>query len=173
MMPDRSEHRCHTIDMSPGGVLLSAMVSPYRGQRIIAYLLDIGRIEGLVTRVLRDRFAISLVSSLRKKETTASSLTWLGNHEDLGLPENRRSERILLARPAVTLQLANGRILAGQVLDISMNGAALATAAALPTGQALTLGARPAQVIRSFNGGCAVQFLVPISADDLHSNMML
>jgi len=171
MLPDRTEHPCETVDMSPGGLLLKAPVGPYRGQKVIVYLADLGRVEGVATRILRDRFAISITSSARKREKTASSLTWLGNREELGLPENRRSERIMLARPFVTLRLDDGSQHSGRVLDVAMGGAAITTSIRLPVNSPVSVGRRAARIIRHFDDGVVVQFIMPISPDDLHSHL--
>ena len=45
MLADRREFPCQTIDMSPGGVALFAPVKGTAGERVVAYIDQLGRIE--------------------------------------------------------------------------------------------------------------------------------
>ena len=47
MLADRREFPCQVIEMSPGDATLIAPVSGIDGERIIAYLDQIGRVKGL------------------------------------------------------------------------------------------------------------------------------
>ena len=44
-----------------------------------------------------------------KREKFADQLTWLANRQALGMPEDRRHERIVPRTPNTTLILPNGR----------------------------------------------------------------
>src|SRR6476661_245392 len=59
MLPDRQEFSCKTIDISAGGLLVQCEVPPYRRQRVVVYLDQLGRVEGIATRVTKDSFAVS------------------------------------------------------------------------------------------------------------------
>ena len=65
MLEDRTEHPCQVIDMSPGNVAFRADRMGAPGERVIAYLDHIGRIEGIVTRRLDDGFAMTIIASER------------------------------------------------------------------------------------------------------------
>ena len=171
MMPDRTEHRCVTVDMSPGGVMLQSLVLPFARQKIIVYLDELGRLEGEVTRVLRDRFSLQLTATSRKMDRTAASLTWIANREGLGLSEHRRSERFELAQPGVMIQLGEGRQIAGRVLDLAEHGAAIAVPYPLAVGERVSVGRAEARVIRVFDRGCAVEFCRPLSPGNLTSQL--
>lgn len=173
MMPDRSEHACETVDISPGGMMIRSLTQPYLGQRIVAYFSEIGRVEGTVTRVLRDRFAVGAASTPRKRDKTASTLTWLGNRDDLGLPENRKHERIQLTHAATVITLPDGRTAPARILDASTEGAALATAVTIPADVAFKVGRRAARIARVLMDGYAVTFVRPIPADEWHRDIVL
>lgn len=49
MRPDESEHDCVVDDMSPFDATISCETTPEVGERIVAYLDHVGRIEGYVT----------------------------------------------------------------------------------------------------------------------------
>ena len=51
MRSDRQEFDCELIDASPNGVALSSAAGVQLGERIVAYLNQIGRVEGRVARI--------------------------------------------------------------------------------------------------------------------------
>ena len=56
----------------------------------MAYLDNLGRIEGVVTRAFEGGFAVRILASLYKRERIANLLTWLVNQKSLGLGEERK-----------------------------------------------------------------------------------
>ncbi len=173
MLSNRQEFPCQTIDMSPGGV---ALIAPVRGapkERVICYIDQIGRIEGTVARLLDNGFALSLNVPLLKREKLADQLTWLGNRHALGMPEDRRHERVAPRSPRAILQMPDGRTFQVRLIDVSISGAAFTSEVHPPVGTAVTIGATPAHVVRGFNGGVAVEFARPFSADADPSTLQL
>ena len=65
MLPNRQEYPCQTVNMSPGGVLFVAPVKGAVGDRVIAYLEHIGRIEGQIARHVPDGFAMTVAATPR------------------------------------------------------------------------------------------------------------
>lgn len=53
MLTTRQEATCRAVDMSPGGLSLETSVQVRPGERIVAYIDEVGRIEGLVARTTR------------------------------------------------------------------------------------------------------------------------
>ena len=51
------------------------------GERIVAYLDHVGRIEGIVVRVVEGGFAVRILASAAKRERIVNLLTWLINQE--------------------------------------------------------------------------------------------
>jgi hypothetical protein len=60
MLPDRREFPCQIINMSPGGLALLAPGIGNVGDRVIAYLDHIGRVEGKITRIIDNGFAMTV-----------------------------------------------------------------------------------------------------------------
>src|SRR5271155_1733091 len=60
MREDRQEFSCVTIDISPGGIAFSSENPGGVGEKIIAYLNQIGRVQGVVARHFYGGFAISM-----------------------------------------------------------------------------------------------------------------
>lgn len=171
MMLDRTEHRCMTLDMSPGGILLQALVLPYPREKIVVYLDELGRLEGQVTRVGKDRFALRVTATANKMEKTAASLTWLANRDGLDLRGDRRSQRWDLAQPGVTLHSDRGRA-PGRILNLADHGAAIAVRCELAVGDRVSVGLAAARVVRIFEQGCAVEFFEPLDPADLKDERM-
>ena len=173
MLPNRQEYPCQTVDMSPGGVLLVAPVKAPVGDRVIAYLEHIGRVEGEVARHVPDGFAMTVSATIRKRDKLAAQLTWLANREALGLEEDRGHERIVPRQLTCIMRLPNGRELAVRLIDISRSGAAVTMENPLDIGTAVVLGRTAGRVIRHFPGGVAVEFNLPISPDRFDENIKL
>lgn len=173
MMADRQEYPCETTDMSPGGVLLRAPVCGEIGDRVIVYLEHLGRIEGTITRHVPGGFALSISAAARKKDKLASQLTWLANRQALGLPEDRRHERITPKVLSTTIKLDSGRTIAVRLIDISLSGAAMTTSYKPALGVGLLIGSTTAKVVRHFQDGIAVEFRLPLSPDRFDESIIL
>src|SRR5207245_3497894 len=148
MLPDRREFPCQIINMSPGGLALLAPGIGNVGDRVIAYLDHIGRVEGKITRIIDNGFAMTVGATARKRDKLAAQLTWLANRHILSLPEDRRHGRITPRNPAGRLILANGVNIAVRVIDISESGAAISTTERPEIGSPVTIGKTPGRVVR-------------------------
>lgn len=160
MLEDRSEHACQVIDMSPGDVAFRGERAGELGEKVIAYLDHIGRIEGVVTRRLDGGFAMTIVASERKRDKLAAQLTWLANKHELDLPEDRRHERVLPRNPMSVLQFEDGRKYQCRIIDLSLSGAAVELDVKPAIGVAVTLGTMRGRVVRHFEDGIAIEFAV-------------
>ena len=173
MLPNRQEFPCQTIDMSPGGVSMAAPVKGDIGDRVIAYLDALGRIEGKIVRHLDDGFALALSVSLAKRDKLGDQLTWIANRQALGLPEDRRHERIAPRNPFSMMKLADGREYRVRVIDISLSGVALKSDFQPPLLERATIGNTPGRVIRHFEGGIAIEFMRLLPAGHFDKDIAL
>jgi c-di-GMP-binding flagellar brake protein YcgR len=160
MLEDRSEHPCQVADMSPGNVALISEQRGAPGEKIIAYIDHIGRIEGVLTRTLDDGFAMTILGSDRKKDKLAAQLTWLANRHELDLPEDRRHDRVAPRNPITILALNDGRQYECRIVDLSLSGAAIEIDVKPALGTPITLGTMRGQVVRHFEDGVALEFAV-------------
>jgi hypothetical protein len=158
MLEDRSEYPCQVVDMSPGDVSFRSDHPGQLGEKVIAYLDHIGRIEGVVTRRLDNGFAMTILASERKRDKLAAQLTWLANKHELDLPEDRRHERVQPRNPMSILQLADGRQYQCRLIDLSLSGAAIEIDVKPALGVAVTLGTMRGRVVRHFEDGIAIEF---------------
>ncbi len=126
MLADRREFRCQVVNMSPGGAALVAPVAGNPGERVIAYVDHLGRLEGKIARTLDNGFAMTIEATLRKRDKLAAQLMWLANRHILNLPEDRRHGRFIPRRTMARLILPNGTNVACRIIDVSESGAAIA-----------------------------------------------
>src|SRR5664279_3167858 len=134
MLEDRREFPCQTQNMSPGSVALTTPIVGRVGERVIAYIDHIGRVEGQITRAYEGGFAMNINATLRKKDKLAAKLTWLANRHELNLPEDRRHDRVTPNITSVTVSLPDGREYRARVIDMSLSGAAVALDVKPPIG---------------------------------------
>ena len=153
--------------------MLTAPVPGEVGERVIAYLEHVGRIEGQITRSSDRGFAFTITATPRKRDKLASQLTWLANRHALGLPEDRRHERVIPRNPVATMKLDSGREFAVRLIDVSLSGAAVAHDDKLPIGTSVMIGRMPGKVVRHFGDGLAIEFLLPLSPDRFDENIVL
>lgn len=173
MLPNRMEYPCQTVDISPGGLHLVAPAKANPGDRVIVYLEHLGRIEGTAVRTTMEGFAMTITATSRKREKFTAQLTWLANRDELGLPEDRRHERIVPRNPRSTLALEDGSEHVVRIIDISLSGAAFSTDQELSINTPVKIGGTAAKIVRRFDGGYAAEFRFPLSADVLDENLEL
>lgn len=168
MLANRTEYDCAAVDMSPGDVMISAPALPKIGERVIAYIDHIGRLEGHA-KALADRgsFVMTINATERKREKLAAQLTWIANRHELGLPEDRRHDRLTPRRTLTEITLEDGRKIPCRLIDLSLSGAAVDMDGRLPVGTPLRLGSMRARVVRHFADGIAIEFSSVQSRDSL------
>ena len=158
MLADRREFPCQVTDMSPGGMAVIAPVSGQIGERVIAYVDHVGRLEGVITRQFQNGFAMTVSATIRKRDKLAAQLTWLANRHILNLPEDRRHGRFTPRNPAARLILPNGLNVACRIIDLSASGAAIKTDQRPELGALVTIGKTTGRVVRHLEEGFAIEF---------------
>src|SRR6195256_7034121 len=77
MLPGRPEYPWQVANMSPGGMALIVPVSGQEGERVIAYIDHLGRLEGKIARLYQNGFAMAVSATPRKRDQLAARLTWV------------------------------------------------------------------------------------------------
>src|ERR1700741_2225658 len=173
MLPDRREFPCQIINMSPGGLALLAPGIGNVGDRVIAYLDHIGRVEGKITRIIDNGFAMTIGAPARKRDKLAAQLTWLANRDILNLPEDRRHDRIVPRNPIAVLTLEDGQRMSCRIMDLSLSGAALAAESKPPMKSMVRIGCVPARVVRYLEEGFALEFTHPQELETLEESVTM
>ncbi len=171
MLEDRHEYPCQVIDMSPGGMAMITPVTGKVGERVVAYLDHLSRVEGKIARLIDGGFAVELSNTVRKRDKIANVLTWLANRDELNLPEDRRHDRFVPKNPITKMILPDGSVHVCRMIDVSLSGAAVETSATPEMGDAVTLGKMHARVVRRIEGGIALEFAAVQSRELLEQHI--
>src|ERR1700692_617359 len=105
MLEDRREFPCQVVNMSPGGMAVIAPQCGRLGERVVAYIDHVGRLEGMIARIYPSGFSMTISASQRKRDKLAAQLTWLANRSILDLPEDRRHQRVEARDQATTVRM--------------------------------------------------------------------
>jgi len=170
MLADRREYPCQVVNMSPGGIALIAPVTGDVGERVIAYVDHLGRLEGTVARHIENGFAMTISATARKRDKLAAQLTWLANRSILNLPEDRRHGRFVPRIVSAHLVLPSGLNIGVRIVDISLSGAGIATDVRPEIGGHVTLGRIPGRVVRHLEEGFAIEFTRLQHPDSVEEN---
>jgi hypothetical protein len=171
MLEDRREYPCQTQNISPGSVAVMTPVVGRPGERVVAYIDHVGRIEGKIARVFNGGFAMSINATTRKRDKLAAKLTWLANRHELNLPEDRRHDRVTPKTPTTLITLPDGREYRARIVDVSLSGLALNVEVKPPIDSPLMTGKIRGRVVRHFEEGIAVEFVTQQTVASLEQNL--
>ena len=171
MLSDRQEYPCQIANMSPGGMALITPVSGQEGERVIAYIDHLGRLEGKIARLYQNGFAMTVSATPRKRDKLAAQLTWIANRHILNLPEDRRHGRITPRNPVTHLAMPNGINMTCRLIDLSLSGAAVLTDQRPAIGTIISLGKVQGRVVRHLEDGFAIEFTRLQHPDFLEENI--
>lgn len=159
MRTDRHEYPCRTVDISVGGAAFSTPVQLEVGEQIIAYVDEVGGLEGVVSRVFDGGFAMHLRATRHKREKLAARITWLINRNEIEGLEARTHDRVNPPQQQTTIRIAEGVTVKCQLIDVSLSGASIATEARPPVGSEIMVGKLRARVMRHHERGIGVRFV--------------
>ena len=162
MRADKSEQTCTLKDISVGGaaiVLEEGSVSVPVGERVVAYIDQIGGLEGQVVRTWEQGFAFKILATQHKREKIASQVTWLLNEQDMKGAAARQHERIVVANRSAELTITGGVAAPCLILDVSVSGASIACKAKPDIDSEVWLGRLRAHVVRHHQEGVGLQFV--------------
>jgi len=158
MLGDRREFPCEVIDISPGGMALIAPQRGHVGERVVAYIDEIGRLEGMIARIFERGFSMTIMASPQKRDKLATQLTWLANREILDLPDDRRHQRIEAGDQRTILRMEDGAEEKCRIVDLSISGVAVVSNNRPPLGSIVRVGKALGRVVRYLDNGFAVEF---------------
>lgn len=158
MRQNRDEHHCRLLDVSVGGASLQGPLTVDVGETVVVYFDELGRLEGTVIRRMADGFAMTFRATPRKREKLAEQLTWLINRNILGLPDERRHERIVPAKRETILHLPNGAKAMCTINDVSVGGASISADVRPEIGTEIVLGRLRGRIVRHHEAGLGIEF---------------
>jgi len=158
MLPDMSEHPCQVVNITPDGAIFMTATVPPKGQSLVAYLEEIGRVEATVVGPVNGGFQIEYALQGARLERLRQRIDWLRN-KDSGAPDTRRHARYEPTEKVSQISLPDGRVYNCEVIDISISGAAIKTEVMPSVGTYLMLGKMRGRVVRYLDQGVAVEFV--------------
>jgi hypothetical protein len=154
------EHACRLVDISPGGARILSRLKPAQGDRIVLLVNGIGRLEGDVVRSGEEDFSMAFRATDRKRDKLADAITWRFNKERLGLDEDRHAP-CKPGRGRARIRLSDGVVIAANVIDVSVSGAAFECLERPRIDEEVRVGEMSGRVARILDNGFAVVFDPP------------
>lgn len=168
LLHDGTEHSGSVTNISVGGMAIRSSAKPAAGSIIIAYVQDLGRLEGLVSRTEGEGFAVRLTLSALRREKLEERL---GVGFKPGI-EGRRHDRETTQGVSKVLR-SDGREIACKVIDLSLGGVSVAAAEWPPLGEQVLVGKMRGRVVRHHDRGFAIEFVeIPPSRGSLAEQLV-
>ncbi|MFE1600063.1 PilZ domain-containing protein [Methylobacterium sp. ID0610] len=172
LLPNGDEHACETRRISLFEIELNAAVPGLLGDPVTIYLDTIGAVAGVIRTVTPTGFIVTVEVGPERRARIATRLDWLTARAS-GKVDQRSDARIIPLHKAVQVKLPDGASLPGNLIDLSMTGAAIALDAQPPVGATVTVGKRFATVVRHLDGGFAVAFKLPFRPETFNESVVL
>ncbi len=153
-----AEIECTVTNLSPAGAGVDITQPPSAGTEIVLYIEGFDRFAGAVAWVSRSGLGVRFPLFGNKRARTAERIYDYLVGEPVLQTAVRRSTR-LSPPPVRALHRTNGQSVAFEVMDISLDGAALRTEVPLAVGETVSIGLTQGVVTRVFQGGAAVEFV--------------
>ena len=162
MLPDQSEHPCQVNEISLAGAVFITNQVPQRGQSIVAYLEEVGRVEVTSAEPVPNGFRVIISLTGARRDRLESRLKWLAQKQGgEGTAEDRRHARFETREATSQITMPDGRVYDCEVLDISLTGAAVKVEVMPSLGTYIMLGKMRGRVVRYLENGVAIEFTRP------------
>jgi hypothetical protein len=171
MLPDMSEHPCQVSDLTAEGAVFASASVPEKGTQIVAYLDEIGRVEGVSDDAIPGGFRIVFSHTGQRKERFASRLSGRSGKNTTAGTDLRRHARYAPTDSQSHIILPDGRVYACEILDISLSGAAVKVDVMPSLGTYLMLGKMRGRIVRYVDSGIAIEFLKPLNSTQLSAQI--
>ena len=155
---NRREFACRTTRISPFQMLVAAPVPGVRGDRVITFFGELGKLDGWITDVVEGSFLADIAATKKTRERLATKLVWLEKKRKDAAVDVRQQQRQIPGNPHTNLILADGTTLSCFVIDMSPSGIAVSADFQPELGMRLSVGRGVGEVVRRFNEGFAVKF---------------
>jgi hypothetical protein len=156
---ERRMFTCRAISISSRAVALAAPVCGKLGERVIAHIDHIGKLQGVITHLINGGFVMSIIAGVDDRERLVARIEWFEKYKNHDVSERRGDERFPQTKAVARLILPDGSLQHCVVLDLSVSGAGIAADSVPAVGATVTVGVVRARVVRHFKGGFGVQFV--------------
>jgi hypothetical protein len=156
---ERRVYGCHAVNPSIREIAIASPVTAKMCARVIAYIDHLGKLEGLVTRVLKRGFVMGIYANGHDRHKLATKIEWLEQHRNSEVRDQRADSRFVPKYPYSRMILSDGYTENCLILDMSISGAALSADTVPAIGTVLAVGKIVSRVVRHFDEGFAVRFV--------------
>jgi hypothetical protein len=171
MLPDTSEHPCQVNDLTPDGAVFITKSVPEKDAQIVAYIDEIGRVEGVSGEAVPGGFRIVFSHKGQRKERFASRLSGSSTKNTTAGTDLRRHARFAPTDSQSHITLPDGRVYACEIIDISLSGAAVKVDVMPSLGTYIMLGKMRGRIVRYVDSGIAIEFLKPLNTTQLSTQI--
>jgi hypothetical protein len=171
MLPDMSEYPCEVSELTAEGAIFTTTTIPEKDIQIVAYLDEIGRVEGLSGEAVPGGFRIVFSHTGQRKERFASRLSGRSGKNETAGTDLRRHARYAPTDSKSHIALPDGRVYSCEILDISLSGAAVKVDVMPSLGTYLMLGKMRGRIVRYVDSGIAIEFLKPLNSTQLSTQI--
>jgi hypothetical protein len=155
---DRREFACRAINVTPHAIALAVPVSGSVGERVIAHVDGIGRLDGAVACAIQGGFIMGILASAQERAILENKIKWLGS-ENAGASDKRTSKRFVPKKSHAQLLQSDGTFSSCLLIDLSETDVAVSADVVPPLGTVLAVGQIVGRVARIFGEGFAVRFI--------------
>jgi hypothetical protein len=166
---ERRVFACRAVNLSPRAIALASPISVKTGDRVIAQIDHLGKLQGPVARPLERGFVMNIIANEEERDRLADKIEWLEKNKNHDAPDLRSEQRVVPENPYSRMILPDGSNETCLVLDLSISGAALSAATIPEIGTVLAIGSVVGRVVRHFEGGFAVQFIQRQSCENVEA----
>jgi hypothetical protein len=171
MLPDMSEHPCQVSELTPDGAVFSTATIPDKSTQIVAYLDEIGRVEGISAEAVQGGFRVVFSHKGQRRERFASRLAGRGSKNATAGTDLRRHARYAPNDSQSCITLPDGRVYPCEIIDISLTGAAVKVDVMPGLGTYLMLGKMRGRIVRYLDSGLAIEFVKPLNTKELSAEI--
>ena len=171
MLADQSEYPCRVVQITPDHADLTSSAEVEEGAQIVAYIDEIGRVEGTAINVGEESFRLQFKLTPLKRERIFKRLEWLRDKAAGKAHDQRRHQRYQPKNSQSVITLPDGRSYPCKVLDISLSGASVETSVLPALGTHIMLGKMYGRVVRYHEQGLGIEFLRPMDQNTLRAQV--
>jgi hypothetical protein len=139
-------------------MLVAAPVLGPKGERVISYFGELGKLDGWITDTVEGGFLVDIAATKKIREGLATKLSWLEKKQRDAVIDQRKQHRLVPENPHTNLIFADGTTVSCFVIDISPSGVAVSADIEPAIGTRLAVGRAVGYVVRRFNEGFAIRF---------------
>jgi hypothetical protein len=170
---ERRVFSCRAINLSSQAIALATPITGKLGDRVIAHIDHLGKLDGKIIRLLERGFVISINATDDERQKLIAKIEWLEKFKDLDISDRRAERRYIPEAPHSQIMLADGKSETCLVVDYSATGVAVSADTVPAVGTVLAVGKIVGRVVRHFEGGFAVQFVERQNHEDVEAKLAM